>query len=1289
MRFVYQLLSCLLFAGVLGAQTVLSPAFDWAETTTVLTVGDRTFERFAFSGAAYNERQPQLPYYVERFSVRGKGEPRVSVEDLVTEPFTPRRPEDLADLPTQLEFFTGVVREPEGFFGKVSFVPLLRTGSGFARVVRARLRVDFVPTAAGRGPEFTTVSVLREGDLYKIAVAEDGIHRLSYDFLKDKLGITDLDGIDPRNIRLYGNGAGYLPYPVDADRPDDLIEQAIFIEGEGDGRFDGGDYLLFYAQGPNPWSYDPVRDRFDRQMNIYDTRNHYFLKIGSGNGLRVAEVAGPATSTYTSTGFDDVQRFEEERRNVLNDIFSGIGSGPYWYGAFFRNDRDVEIRDFFNFPNPIGSEPLIVRAMMALRTSGTSSRYRVDVNGQSLQSELGNAVSIGSEITAAAVRRTPLDGEVPGLGTGAVDVEVVYPFPVGARESEAYLDWVQLRARRELRMTGDQMPFRDTRSRGETATRFELRGTTDQSWVWDITDPLRPRAVVGERGGDTYRFTASTATELREFIGFNSAANLLTPEAVGKVENQNLHGITEADMILVYHPDFAAAAERLAEHRREYSGLRVALVDVTELYNEFSGGSVDPTAIRDFALMIHERYPALRYLLLIGDASFDQRDILQQGSNFIPVLEYETQPSEVGSYPADDYYGIFVPPTSGDYLTPDLSISVGRLPVKTSGEADGVVEKIINYDISPEALSDWRVRSVYVGDDEDGNKHSRDVDEIARAADARMPEINQEKLIFDLFPQESQSGGDRYPEVTERLDRAMFRGNLLVTYLGHGGPRGWAQERVLTIPQILKWRNAKQLPVFITATCTFAGFDDPSFVSAGEQTLLNPRGGAVALMTTTRPVFANENKNLTLATTNRLLELDNGRRPTLGDVIRRAKNAQSNSAFSVANVRKYALLGDPATEFALPLKRVVTTRVNEQPVSATSGIVDTLRALQKVTIAGEIQNQDGSPAVGFNGLVYPSIFDKAVDLKTLQQDPTSVEQIVRVQRNVLFRGKATVTNGKFTFTFVVPKDINYDFGLGKISYYAADPATRIDAAGVFEGIVIGGTNEAGFADDQAPRVEVFMNTEDFVAGGVVDPDATLLVKLADENGINVAGNSIGHDLEAWLDGDTRKSFLLNDFYEAAADDFTQGQVRFPLFDLEPGVHQIRVRAWDVANNSGEGTTEFIVAADGATALERVLNYPNPFTDRTCFQFDHNLVGEDLDVIVEIYTISGRLVKSLRTFLPAADGALRQDDCIAWDGRDDYGDQLARGVYLYRVRVRSQSDGGRGAESEFEKLVILK
>jgi hypothetical protein len=294
-----------------------------------------------------------------------------------------------------------------------------------------------------------------------------------------------------------------------------------------------------------------------------------------------------------------------------------------------------------------------------------------------------------------------------------------------------------------------------------------------------------------------------------------------------------------------------------------------------------------------------------------------------------------------------------------------------------------------------------------------------------------------------------------------------------------------------------------------------------------------------------------------------------------------------------------------------------------------------------------------------------------------------------VRKNIIFRGKATVTNGLFTYSFVVPKDINYTFGNGKITYYAADPTQRIDAGGSEERFIIGGSNPDGLADDTPPVVEVFMNTEDFVAGNIVNPDPVLVVKLADDFGINITGNSIGHDLEAFLNEDTQNSYLLNDFYEAATNDYTKGEVRFPLKSLEPGTYTMRVRAWDVANNMGEGQTEFIVAGDGKIALQNVLNYPNPFTDNTCFQFDASIGGEDVDALIQIYTVSGRLVKTIEAFLPAMDGALRLDDCIAWDGKDDYGDQLARGVYLYQVRIRTRSGVELTGQSAFEKLVILK
>ncbi len=753
---------------------------------------------------------------------------------------------------------------------------------------------------------------------------------------------------------------------------------------------------------------------------------------------------------------------------------------------------------------------------------------------------------------------------------------------------------------------------------------------------------------------------------------------------MGLVTPQNLHSLNRADLLIVTHPDYLQAAERLAQHRRDRTGLTVLVATTSQIYNEFSSGRQDVSAIRDFGMMLWQRDPQFRYVILLGDASFDARDILGLGTNFLPTYEHEELYTEVRDYPSDDFFAIYSTAPSRQPLAPDLNVATGRLPAKTLREANDVVDKIIDFDENPATYDDWRTRMVFVGDDEDSGLHIDDVDDIATTTQLLLPHMNFEKLYFDLFPQISLSAGNRYPDVQEGINRAVFRGALAITYLGHGGPRGWAQERVLTIPQIRNFRNTEYLPIFITATCTFAGYDDASFVSAGEELLLKPRGGAAALLTTTRPVFANANKQLTLATVRAMLERVNGEWRTLGDVIRIAKNSQT-SGNNEDNTRKFTLLGDPSQVIALPTFGVQTTGVDTSQITSATQ-VDTIRALQEVTLSGRVVDQNGQLMTDFNGIIYPTVYDKPQQLTTLQQDPGSPARTFSVQRNVLFKGRATVTGGEWSFTFVVPSDINYEFGRGKVSYYAADPARRIDAAGDYRGLVIGGTSTENAGDDQGPLVEVFMNNEDFVFGGEVDPSATLLIKLSDDLGINVAGNSIGHDLEAFIDDDTRNSLILNDYYEAATDNYKAGTVRYPLSDLEPGLHTVRVRAWDAANNAGEGRTEFIVATDGRSALTRVLNYPNPFTDRTCFQFDHKLVGQDVDVLIQIYTVSGRLVKTLNGMLPFSDGAVRQDDCIEWNGLDDYGDQLARGVYLYRVRLRGQEET---IEGEFEKLVLLK
>ncbi len=1277
----------LLVVGSVHSQTLLRHTFEWSNTPITYRLGDQTVEQWSFPEAKFGDAAPSLPYWNERFSVNGPGELQVQVTSLQLEDFDKAEAPEDSQLSESLIFNTSIVRTSAGYIGKVACVPFIKDGDRYQRVVSMVLDVRHIPQAVARGGDPFN-SVLSDGTVYKFAVNNTGMHRLTYGFLKDDLGISNLDDVDPRTIKIYGNGGGLLPYDVNEDRAEDLVENAIQITGEDDGSFDGGDILLFYAEGPKRWRYSEDADEFNQEVNIYDESNYYFVKIGGGDGLRVQPQASVDNTTYSTSTYDGLFRFEEDRVNALHEIEStGTGTGQHWYGDFFKFARDKEYNDLFTLSGLVTSEPVKIRSEMALRAS-VGSRFFIDIAGQTITSQSVPRVPIGdrNEIYSNLAPTARLNGTV-NLDQEDLDLLLRYPHPGGGEQSSAWLDFLQARARLQLQVVGGQTSFRDTRSLAETSTTFTLGGVSANTVVWDITNTLQPALQNGNSNGSSFVFGANTAGVLREFVAFDPNADLFSAEPVGPVTPQNLHALTGKDMLIIYHPDFVEQAERLARHRREVSGLEVEVISATAVYNEFSSGRISPTAIRDFAKVIFERDQRLSYLLLVGDGSFDCRDLYGFGGNFVPVYQRD-QNHELFGYPADDFFAIFYNEPGDDPLANDLSISVGRLPVKTTDEANLVVNKIINYDTDPEYLQDWRMRMIFLGDDEDSATHSDDAEMAAEIVRSVRPEFNLNKLFFDLFPQESTPAGDRFSSVEEELDRAVERGAVITTYLGHGGPRGWAQERVLDIPQIQNWNNLDRLSIFLTATCTFGDYDNGAFVSAGEELLLANRGGAVALMTTTRPVFASRNSALTNRSLTELLQQDNaGNWTRLGDVVKVAKNSLSNTG-SFDNERKFMLMGDPAQRAALPRFNVTTTTING--IMVDTAIVDTLSALETVTITGQIEDLDGQLMSDFNGLVFPTIYDKRVGAQTLRNDPEgSPERTYMVRKNVLFRGKASVENGKFSFTFVVPKDINYTFGPGKISYYASDPQQKIDAGGSEEKFIIGGSNPDGVVDDTPPIVEVFMNSTDFVAGSQVDPNPTLVVRLADDFGINVTGNSIGHDLEGFLNEDTQNSYLLNDFYEAENNDYTKGEVRFPLRDLEPGTYTMRVRAWDVANNLGEGQTEFIVAGDGKVALQNVLNYPNPFTDRTCFQFDTNIAGEDLEVLIQVFTISGRLVKTIEHLVPANDGALRLDDCIQWDGRDDYGDQLARGTYLYQVRVRTASGTEISGESEFEKLVILK
>ncbi len=1227
-----------------------------------------------FEGATYNPIYPSLPIFSDRKKVNAYGVASVEIVNVQFESFDKNVSVDDQHIGHELNVEAVVFKDRDNYFLYYSFIPIIKTGSRqFERVISFEFKLSFKeqPQTVARTTNYPYHSILESGTIYKIAVSETGIHKIGYNFLKDELGM-DIDNIDPRKIGIYGGGGGMLPESNDEPRYTALTELAIHINGENDGQFNTGDYILFYAEGPEKWYYNETTKQFRRPKNVYSDKNYYFLKIKSENGLRPNAQASVGSTQYTATSFDDYLRFEEEKFNLLNESVGAQGSGRDWYGDPFNPVRERTYSDF-SFPN-ITSDTVNILVRFAAR-SRLGSNLFVTVPGKTLSNSFDSVNWTNNESSYA--KNNTVSGAFIPSGSN-IEVELSYP-AVGDGTNIGWLDYIELNVRRQLKMAGDQLLFRDHKTLNYDASKFEVSGVNNNTIVWDITDPMQLKSQEFSLNGSKLSFGGSTQNELKEFVAFNLNGTFTSPEAVGQVGNQNYHGIDNVDMVIVYHPDFEEATNKLIQHRQNYNGFVIKKVRIDLLFNEFSSGRQDATAIRDFAKMLYDRNSEkFKYLLLMGDGSYDHRDIIGLGKNFITVYETTTSLEPIYSFPSDDYFALLTE-GEGVGLVGALDIAVGRIPARSGFEANTVVQKIIDYETNPKSLGDWRNRLVFNADDEDSNLHIKQADEIAQSVRTEHPIFNMNKIFFDAYQQESTPGGERFPKATEAINRDMYKGVLVMNYMGHGGSTGWAQERVLTLNDINSWDNYDKLPLLVTATCSFAGYDEPSITTAGELAMLKDNGGVIALFTTTRAVFSSANKKLTESVFSLIFQPLGEETLSIGEILREAKNTSSANA---TNSRKFTLIGDPALKLAIPEYNVITTKINDHDLS--DGLLgDTISALQKVTIEGLVQDYNGNVLSDFNGTVYPTIYDKEITATTLGQNSGSFKRDFQIQRNIVFKGRAKVVNGAFQFSFVVPKDINYDYGFGKISYYAED-GVATDARGYYDKIVIGGTYENAINDDQGPLVEVFMNAEDFAFGGLTSPNPTLLVKLSDDNGINVVGNSIGHDLTGVLDENTQETYILNDFYESELDDYTKGEVRFPLFDLEEGVHVIKVRAWDVANNSGEGFTEFLVASSTEVTLDYVLNYPNPFTTSTSFQFEHNMKNQNLDVQIQIFTIGGRLVKTIEDSV-FTDG--RRVSGIYWDGTDDFGGQLGKGVYLYKVKVRAE--GSETSESNFEKLVILK
>ncbi len=1260
---------------------------DWlADPQTVTLRNGQTAERPAFRGA-FREYNAGMPMFRHQFSLNSSGALTVTLKDAEYEPLPDPNRYGEVEWPSAIEPKAWVMTSARQPFGVVRLVPLRRnpvTGV-VERLIRFRLQENLIPEPSAQlRPQLRSSgpSVLATGRWYKIAVSRDGIFRIDRNFL-ESLGINVSD-IDPQRLAIFGNGGGMIPEDNDDFRRDDLVENSTVLSGGDDGSFDAGDYLQFYGQGPDRLKYDGLH--FRQKKNLYANQTIYFLTTDQGTGLRVADQAeSPGSPTAIVSEFDDVGLYDEDLENLLK-------SGRQWFGDFY--DVFTPLRSYsFTFPNRVGTEPFWIEASVAARSAVASSSFEVLVNGTSVLDLNMSTITIGFDRQYAQIQTQSAERTFSGDN---LNVQVRYACDATAR---GWLDYLLINVRRSLQMpSSGALVFRDSRSSAPAAVAEFRLANAASATVWDVSDPTSARRQQGNLTGSEFRFRTN-ASAIREFIAFREADILPAGQitALGELANQDLHNPSRGypDLIVVSHPLFQDQARRLAGFHADVDDLDTMVVLTSQVFNEFGNGAADPSSIRDFVKMFYDRATSEselpRYLLLFGDGSYDFKNLDYDASvnqNFVPTFQSVNSVNPVNTFTSDDYFGFLDPGEGGSSIVRDtlgLDLGIGRLPVKTEAEARTVVDKILHYS-STASLGSWRNMVAFVADDEDGDLHRRDADRIAddELADV-YPVYNIDKIYLDAYQQVSASGGERYPDANQAISNRMFSGALIMNYTGHGSEQSWAKERVLSESDISSWTNLDKLSLFITATCSFSRFDNPAATSAGEQTLLHAEGGAIGLITTVRLVFSNANFETNREVFRTIFEpLPDGSRPALGDVVRLTKVglAMGPDISDGDNNRKFTLLGDPALKLAYPDYQVVTTTVNGLP--ADGAVSDTLRGLAKVIITGEVRDDSGNRLDNFQGLVYPTIYDKASTLATLGNDgAVSPVRNFELQRNIIYRGRVSVTDGIFSYEFIVPKDISYNYGKGKVSYYGENGVD--DAHGFDTTIVIGGTADSIIADDEGPEVRIFMNDENFAFGGVTDEQPVMLVKLEDNSGINTVGNGIGHDITGVVNEDAQGTLTLNEFYEADLDSYQSGSLRYPLLNLEPGRHSVRVKAWDVHNNSGEGYTEFLVAESAQLALSQVLNYPNPFTTRTEFMFEHNRPGDVMQVLIEIFTVSGKRVKTIVQDV-VTDGY--RIDGIVWDGLDDFGDTIGRGVYVYKVSVRSVSDPSTRATA-FEKLVLLR
>ena len=1139
----------------------------------------------------------------------------------------------------------------------IAFLPVVMRSGEFYRLNSYKLVVDKTPcvmrsaaSTRSSANRYASSSVLAQGRWVRVSVKDNGVHKITDSELRN-MGFQN-----PQKVRLFGYGGHILPEKGLADLPDDLQEVPLWRENG---------YVLFYANGVVKWSY--TDGRFVHKQNVYSNYGCYFLTEGE-TPMSFPKEKIEQMSSSVITEYPDYAVIDYDKKSHAQ------------YGRVLVDGYDYSLGRKVEYKFPVSGVTNGRGTIdISFATNGvTRSEVSVLVNGKQAGSYIitGNT---GSEVAK-------LEDKTINITSGIADnMSVIVYHKTDDKTLSGYLDYLRLNYTRKLALRGSQTSFRAGAS-GNYAT-FEIDGCNANTRVWDVSSPVM-RELAGTLSGNRYSVVAPSGVD-KEYVVVDVKGQFPSVQVIGDVANQNLHSVEQADMVIIIPSNgaFRSVANKLADAHRTIDNMTVEVVTAQQLYNEFSSGTPDVTAYRRFMKMLYDRAAtpddAPKYLLMFGDSWYDNRLItfpkLKQ-DDFLLCYESENSVDAVHAYVFEDYMGMLDDNEGGNHKTDKVDIGVGRIPVTSVAVADAIVEKIIAY-MKNENAGAWQNVVALLADDGDvdiPNQHMKDAEGVAKIMSESYPSYIVDRIYWDDFVAEKTATGLRYPEVTKAIKNRLAKGALVVNYSGHGSTNLFSHELTWKASDMAELKSPR-IPFWVTASCDIGPFDKGEN-SIAETALVNPNGGAIGLFTTTRTVLQSYNAILNKEFMKALFSpVNGGGAVAVGDAVRMAKcNVISLGSDRSENKLQYVLLGDPALRLKLPEYRLRVDKVNGvevgNPIQASAGSM--------LVVEGSVVTRKGTPIDDFDGLLYANMFDCIEDVNTLDNSGLGSFEYTAYNK-MLFSGTGTVKNGSFEVNIPVPMDISYKNESGMLNLYAVDSDKKRSAQGHFEDFVVGGTADGFENDGVGPEITLYLNTPSFVNGDKVNSAPCLLVELFDENGINVVGSGIGHDVVAIVDNNPAHTYNLNSLYTPNAVDYRRGTIAFPLNALEAGEHTLMLRAWDLYNNSSTVEITFVVEPG---LLPDVLDFKIEGTPvvngrESEFVIMHNRPQSEIDVTIELFTIQGQMLwKNVESVM--CDG---MEYRYSWNGSASGNRPISTGVYIARAYVKS--DDGISKSKNLKFVVV--